>query len=189
MWAKSGMFMLWTHTHSRPDSNSSTPLRRRHDVVENPLLPPIAFTPEVSSHCDSSGHLKMAESLAAHLAAQEEQIRFLTREISTLRDELTRGLDKTCVATPSPELESLRTENEKLRYRLLHLRRGLQAELELEGAQGKTQQGAKCGRAPEKNHSKEKQANNRVDNKVVTETEGAYIYQCKWLPVVALLWL
>lgn len=121
----------------------------------------------MSSHCVSDGHLKMAESLAARLAAQEEQIRLLTREISTLRDGLTRGLDTSAVAIVSPELESLRAENEKLRYRLLHLRRGLQAELELEGAQGKTQQRAKCGKAPEISLNKEKQTNNRVDNKVI----------------------
>uniref|UniRef100_A0A4W6G6D3 threonine--tRNA ligase n=1 Tax=Lates calcarifer TaxID=8187 RepID=A0A4W6G6D3_LATCA len=90
----------------------------------------------------------MAECLAARLAAQEEQIRVLTREISTLRDGLSRGLDATGVAVITPELENLRTENEKLRYRLLHLRRGLQAELELEETQGKRQQGAKCGKKP-----------------------------------------
>uniref|UniRef100_A0A669BV45 threonine--tRNA ligase n=1 Tax=Oreochromis niloticus TaxID=8128 RepID=A0A669BV45_ORENI len=87
------------------------------------------------------GHLKMAECLAARLAAQEEQILLLTREISTLRDGLGQGLDAAGLAVVSPELENLRTENEKLRYRLLHLRRGLQAELELEEARGKRQQG------------------------------------------------
>lgn len=142
----------------------------------------------MSSHCVSDGHLKMAESLAARLAAQEEQIRLLTREISTLRDGLTRGLDTTAAAIVSPELESLRTENEKLRYRLLHLRRGLQAELELEGAQGKTQQGAKCGKAPEISLNKEKQTNNRVDHKVIIQTEAGYVHQCSWLASVTLLW-
>lgn len=114
----------------------------------------------------------MAECLAARLAAQEEQIRVLTREISTLRDGLSRGLDATGVAVITPELENLRTENEKLRYRLLHLRRGLQAELELEETQGKRQQGAKCGKAPEKNTSKEQQINNRADNKVITDWDS-----------------
>ncbi|TKS69764.1 putative threonine--tRNA ligase 2, cytoplasmic [Collichthys lucidus] len=116
----------------------------------------------------------MAECLAARLSAQEEQIRLLTKEISTLRDGLSRGLDATGAAEVSPELECLRTENEKLRYRLLHLRRGLQAELELEEAQGKKQPGVKCGKAPEKNSSKMQQANTRADNKVATtETKTA----------------
>lgn len=109
----------------------------------------------------------MAECLAARLSAQEEQIRLLTKEISTLRDGLSRGLDAAGAVEVSPELECLRTENEKLRYRLLHLRRGLQAELELEEAQGKKQPGVKCGKAPEKNTSKMQQANTRADNKVV----------------------
>uniref|UniRef100_A0A3Q4H229 threonine--tRNA ligase n=1 Tax=Neolamprologus brichardi TaxID=32507 RepID=A0A3Q4H229_NEOBR len=109
------------------------------------------------------GHLKMAECLAARLAAQEEQILLLTREISTLRDGLGQGLDAAGLAVVSPELENLRTENEKLRYRLLHLRRGLQAELELEEARGKRQQGAKCDKAPQKNTSKPQQTNNRLN--------------------------
>lgn len=117
------------------------------------------------------GHLKMAECLAARLAAQEEQILLITREISTLRDGLGQGLDAAGLAVVSPELENLRTENEKLRYRLLHLRRGLQAELELEEARGKRQQGAKCDKAPQKNTTKPQQTNNRADNnKVIIQT-------------------
>ncbi|XP_075933768.1 threonine--tRNA ligase 1, cytoplasmic isoform X2 [Anarhichas minor] len=108
----------------------------------------------------------MAECFAARLTAQEEQIRLLSKEINTFRDGLSRGVDAVGVASGvSPELESLRTENEKLRYRLLHLRRGLQAELELEEAQGKKRQ-VKCGKAPEKNTSSEQQTNNRADKKV-----------------------
>uniref|UniRef100_A0A7N6A3H4 threonine--tRNA ligase n=1 Tax=Anabas testudineus TaxID=64144 RepID=A0A7N6A3H4_ANATE len=111
----------------------------------------------------------MAECLAARLAAQEEQIQLLSREIFALRDGLTRGIDAADAAVVSPELESLRTENEKLRYRLLHLRRGLQAELEMEEAQDKRQQGAKCSKAPGKNTSNEQQTNNRAGNKVATQ--------------------
>ncbi|XP_067351211.1 threonine--tRNA ligase 1, cytoplasmic-like [Channa argus] len=111
----------------------------------------------------------MAECLAARLVAQEEQIRLLSKEISNLRDGLSRGIGPACAVLVSPELENLRAENEKLKYRLLHLRRGLQAEAELEEAQGKRQQGAKCGRAPEKNTSKGQQLNNRADNKVVNQ--------------------
>lgn len=109
----------------------------------------------------------MAECLAARLAAQEDQIRLLAGEISTLRDGLSRGLVATDAVVDSPELETLRTENEKLKYRLLHLRRGVQAELELE--QGKRQQGVKCGKAPEKNTGKEKQTNNRAEKKVMVK--------------------
>lgn len=109
----------------------------------------------------------MAECLAARLSAQEDQIRLLTKEISNLRDGLSRGLDSIEIVDVSPELECLRAENEKLRYRLLHLRRGLQAELQREEAQGKRQPGAKCGKAPEKNVNKVQHINNHPDNKVV----------------------
>lgn len=68
----------------------------------------------------------MAECLAARLAAQEEQIRRLTQEISTLRDGLSGDWD---IVGDSPLLETLRTDNDRLRYRLAHLRRALQAEL------------------------------------------------------------
>lgn len=67
----------------------------------------------------------MAECLAARLTAQEEQIRRLTQEISKLRDGLSGNVD---IVGVSPLLETLRSDNEKLRYRLVHLRRGLQAE-------------------------------------------------------------
>lgn len=106
----------------------------------------------------------MAECLAARLAAQEEQIHLLATEICALRDGLTQGIDATHALVVSPQLESLRTENEKLRYRLLHLRRGLQA---MEKAQDKRPQGAKCSKAPENNASREQQINNRAANKVV----------------------
>lgn len=112
----------------------------------------------------------MAECLAARLSAQEDQIRLLTKEISNLRDGLSRGLDSIEIVDVSPELECLRAENEKLRYRLLHLRRGLQAELQREEAQGKRQPGAKCGKGPEKNANKVQHTKSHPDNKVVLMT-------------------
>ncbi|XP_034076521.1 threonine--tRNA ligase 1, cytoplasmic-like isoform X8 [Gymnodraco acuticeps] len=123
----------------------------------------------------------MAECMAARLAAQEEQIRLLSGEISSLRDGLSQGLDAGVGAKVSPELESLRTENEKLRYRLLHLRRALKEEPQLGG-----QKQEKGGKAPEKHTNKEqnnkekqninnraekntnKETNNRAEKKVVT---------------------
>uniref|UniRef100_A0A673YAR7 threonine--tRNA ligase n=1 Tax=Salmo trutta TaxID=8032 RepID=A0A673YAR7_SALTR len=74
--------------------------------------------------------------MAARLTAQEEQIELLTREFSLLRDGLNGGSEVASILASSPELESLRSENEKLKFRLVHLRRGLQEELALEG-QGK----------------------------------------------------
>ncbi|KAM9766213.1 threonine--tRNA ligase 1, cytoplasmic [Menidia menidia] len=107
----------------------------------------------------------MAECLSARLTAQEEQIRLLTEEIAGLRDGLSNGVVAVGVGVVKPELESLRSENEKLRYRPLHLRRALQAELELEEAQGKRQQGAKGGKPPEKGSDKpSQQKNDRADN-------------------------
>lgn len=110
--------------------------------------------------------------MAARLAAQEDQIEVLTQEISTLRDGLVRGVPAAGVNTPSPELQTLRNENEKLRYRLLHLRRGLQAELELEQGQGVRQKGPQWDKAPQKTSSHVQQINhqdqsNRKDNKKV----------------------
>uniref|UniRef100_A0A8B9KEC2 threonine--tRNA ligase n=1 Tax=Astyanax mexicanus TaxID=7994 RepID=A0A8B9KEC2_ASTMX len=69
----------------------------------------------------------MADRMAARLAAQERQIEALGREIGRLRDGLVSGQVAAELAS-SAELENLRSENEKLRYRLIHLRRGLQAE-------------------------------------------------------------
>ncbi|KAI7802113.1 putative threonine--tRNA ligase 2 [Triplophysa rosa] len=73
----------------------------------------------------------MAERMAARLYAQEEQIAALSLEISRLQESLTGGFDFSTLAS-GPNLDALRTENEKLKYRLLHLRRGLRSELELE---------------------------------------------------------
>uniref|UniRef100_A0A4W5N6P8 threonine--tRNA ligase n=1 Tax=Hucho hucho TaxID=62062 RepID=A0A4W5N6P8_9TELE len=67
--------------------------------------------------------------MAARLAAQEEQIELLTREFSLLRDGLNGGPEVASILASSRELESLRSENEKLNFRLVHLRRALQEEL------------------------------------------------------------
>ncbi|XP_050991639.1 threonine--tRNA ligase 1, cytoplasmic isoform X2 [Labeo rohita] len=73
----------------------------------------------------------MAERMASRLSAQEEQIEALSREIRLLQDGLTGGFDFSTLAS-GPNLDALRAENEKLQYRLLHLRRSLRAEQELE---------------------------------------------------------
>lgn len=138
-----------------------------HDVVhDTSMVHALGLTPEVWCHLNYGGLLKMAECLAARLSAQEEQIRLLTKEISSLRDGLSRGLDTVEITDVSPELECLRAENEKLRYRLVHLRRGLQAELQREEGPGRKQPGNKCGKAAEKNASKVQQKNNCPQNKV-----------------------
>ncbi|KAI1889495.1 hypothetical protein AGOR_G00163470 [Albula goreensis] len=92
----------------------------------------------------------MAECMAARLSAQEEQIDLLSQEVSRLRDGLCGDPGALSALASTPELESLRSENEKLRYRILHLRRALQAELDLE-VQGR--QNAKT--CPEKEKAKE----------------------------------
>lgn len=84
----------------------------------------------------------MADRVAARLAAQERQIEALSEEIGRLRDGLSGGCFSAELANGF-ELEDLRSENEKLRYRLVHLQRALRAELEL-GTQG--QAGACTGR-------------------------------------------
>ncbi|XP_044836732.1 threonine--tRNA ligase 2, cytoplasmic isoform X2 [Mauremys mutica] len=66
-----------------------------------------------------------AEAITLRLARQEEEIRCLTAEIGRLKEPEPERGPGSC----SPELHRLRAENEKLRYRLLHLRRSLTAEL------------------------------------------------------------
>ncbi|XP_030620634.1 threonine--tRNA ligase, cytoplasmic isoform X1 [Chanos chanos] len=103
----------------------------------------------------------MAECIAARLAAQEEQIRVLSQEISRLRDGLVNNQHTSSFAN-SPELENLRSENEKLKYRLVHLRRGLQVELDLEG-QARSKPGPestnKAAKETTRNNSYQKSSN------------------------------
>lgn len=107
----------------------------------------------------------MAECLAARLTAQEEQIQLLSQEIYNLRDGLSLNVD---IVRVSPLLDTLRADNEKLRYRLVHLRRGLQAELRLQGLLGKTpQQVPKLKKTGASNLGKESDGG---DNKVITRT-------------------
>ncbi|XP_068166781.1 threonine--tRNA ligase 1, cytoplasmic [Antennarius striatus] len=107
----------------------------------------------------------MAECLAARLSVQEEQIRLLTKEIATIRDGILRGVEAASVTEVSPELDFLRTENEKLRYRLLHLQRVLQAETKLEEEQGRRNE-SKCAVVLEKPTNKGPQTDKLQDNKV-----------------------
>lgn len=105
--------------------------------------------------------LNMAERMAARLSAQEEQIAALSLEISRLQESLTSGFDFSTLAS-GPNLDALRTENEKLKYRLLHLRRGLRTEQELEEqnqrrAQGKNKnQNQNQKRAENKNQNQKR---------------------------------
>lgn len=88
--------------------------------------------------------------MAARLAAQERQIEALSEEISRLRDAFGGGgCFNAELARGGAELEDLRSENEKLRYRHAHLQRALRAELELEKQQG--QGGARTGREKKTN--------------------------------------
>ncbi|XP_055572585.1 threonine--tRNA ligase 1, cytoplasmic-like isoform X3 [Falco biarmicus] len=66
-----------------------------------------------------------AEAAARRVWRQEQELRWLTAEVGRLKEQ-------GALSSPgggSPELQRLRAENEKLRYRLLHLRRSLAAEL------------------------------------------------------------
>ncbi|XP_050759652.1 threonine--tRNA ligase 2, cytoplasmic isoform X2 [Gymnogyps californianus] len=66
-----------------------------------------------------------AEVAALRLSRQEQELRWLTAEVGRLKEQEAPCRPGSC----SPELQRLRAENEKLRYRLLHLRRSLAAEL------------------------------------------------------------
>lgn len=72
----------------------------------------------------------MAECMAARLAVQERQIAALNEEVGRLRDALSGGGGGSVGAAVinGSGLEELRSENEKLRYRLVHLRRALHAQ-------------------------------------------------------------
>uniref|UniRef100_A0A8C7M8C9 threonine--tRNA ligase n=1 Tax=Oncorhynchus kisutch TaxID=8019 RepID=A0A8C7M8C9_ONCKI len=99
--------------------------------------------------------------MAARLTAQEEQIELLTREFSLLRDGLNGGPEVASILASSPELESLRGENEKLKFRLVHLRRGLHEELALE-AQGK--RGTNKGQEKKTEKEQQQPKNRNYDN-------------------------
>ncbi|NXD38232.1 SYTC2 ligase, partial [Copsychus sechellarum] len=66
-----------------------------------------------------------AGAVELRLARQERELRWLAAEVGRLKEPQ----EPLCPASASPELQRLRAENEKLRYRLLHLRRSLAAEL------------------------------------------------------------
>ncbi|XP_007479536.1 threonine--tRNA ligase 2, cytoplasmic [Monodelphis domestica] len=71
-----------------------------------------------------------ADAVASRLERQEQDIRWLSAEIGRLKEQQQQpGPWPRWASSPSPELERLRGENEKLRYRLQHLRRSLEAEL------------------------------------------------------------
>ncbi|XP_061622285.1 threonine--tRNA ligase 1, cytoplasmic, partial [Phyllopteryx taeniolatus] len=120
-------------------------------------------SPEIRLLRAHSGLLKMANHLAARLGAQEEQIRLLAGEISILRDGLNRDLGPAGDAGVSLQLEELRSENEKLKYRLLHLRRGLGAELE--PGKGSQPAGEFCKAAEGNVVVREGQTNNKAAKK------------------------
>uniref|UniRef100_H0Z5V3 threonine--tRNA ligase n=1 Tax=Taeniopygia guttata TaxID=59729 RepID=H0Z5V3_TAEGU len=66
-----------------------------------------------------------AEAAELRLSRQEQELRWLAAEVGRLKEPQ----ELQCSGSASPELQRLRAENEKLRYRLLHLRRSLAAEL------------------------------------------------------------
>ncbi|KAJ6664306.1 hypothetical protein lerEdw1_008525 [Lerista edwardsae] len=70
-----------------------------------------------------------ADGIASRLSRQELEIRGLAAEIGRLKEPERWPGGGTSSHEASPELQELRAENEKLRYRLLHLRRSLTAEL------------------------------------------------------------
>lgn len=70
-----------------------------------------------------------ADGIAARLSRQELEIRGLAAEIGRLKEPERWPGGLALLHEASPELQELRAENEKLRYRLLHLRRSLTAEL------------------------------------------------------------
>lgn len=70
-------------------------------------------------------NMAAVEAAARRVSRQEQELCRLVAEVGRLKER-----DASCCAEGcSPELLRLRAENEKLRYRLLHLRRSLEAEL------------------------------------------------------------
>ncbi|KAF3832312.1 hypothetical protein F7725_025977 [Dissostichus mawsoni] len=116
----------------------------------------------------------MAECMAARLAAQEEQIRFFSGEISSLRDGLSQGLDAGVGAEVSPELESLRTENEKLREG------GKAPEKHTNKEQNNNKEKQNINNRAEKNTNKE--TNNRAEKNTNKETNNRAEKKQKSLP-------
>uniref|UniRef100_A0A8D0G1T7 threonine--tRNA ligase n=1 Tax=Sphenodon punctatus TaxID=8508 RepID=A0A8D0G1T7_SPHPU len=116
-----------------------------------------------------------AEAVALRLTRQEQEIRWLTAEIGRLKEQEPQRCSGSC----SPELQTLRAENEKLRYRLLYLRRSLAAELALGEPKSQQQQPSLAGgegKAGDKNspiasvsasQNKSKREKKKKENEVV----------------------
>lgn len=75
--------------------------------------------------CGKMAAAEAAAAAALRLSRQERELRWLAAEVGRLKEQEAPCSPERC----SPELQRLRAENEKLRYRLLHLRRSLAAEL------------------------------------------------------------
>ncbi|XP_069621965.1 threonine--tRNA ligase 1, cytoplasmic-like isoform X2 [Ranitomeya imitator] len=116
----------------------------------------------------------MAAQIADRLSIQEQEIRRLSDEIGRLVDLGTQG---TVQEAPGPELEQLRAENEKLKYRIAHLHRSLQAErgrLLQEGQAGpqttEAEQEHVKQQAVSQSKKKEKKASKESDEQKLQET-------------------
>ncbi|XP_054858826.1 threonine--tRNA ligase 2, cytoplasmic [Eublepharis macularius] len=121
------------------------------------------------------------DGIASRLARQEREIRCLAAEIGRLKEPERWPGGLGLLGEASPALQALRAENEKLRYRLLHLRRSLQAELGRPG-QPPEEKGGEGGEEPssansivvQAKHKKEKKKENQVANGFRSE-EPSYI--------------
>ncbi|XP_072472941.1 threonine--tRNA ligase 2, cytoplasmic [Notamacropus eugenii] len=115
-----------------------------------------------------------ADAVASRLARQEQDIRWLTAEIGRLKEQQPPqpGPEPGPEAwprwagSPSPELERLRDENEKLRYRLQHLRRSLAAELSRRPEQPRE---AARAQLPSTTNQKDVQSKNKEEKKKENE--------------------
>ncbi|XP_027500316.1 threonine--tRNA ligase 2, cytoplasmic [Corapipo altera] len=109
-----------------------------------------------------------AEAAALRVSRQERELRWLAAEVGRLKEPQ----EPRCSGTASPELQRLRAENEKLRYRLLHLRRSLAAELG-RAAPAEPPGGAEkvCSASPTDavNHNKEEK---KKENKAVNQHQN-----------------
>ncbi|XP_068954543.1 threonine--tRNA ligase 2, cytoplasmic [Petaurus breviceps papuanus] len=115
-----------------------------------------------------------ADAVASRLARQEQDIRWLTAEIGRLKEQQPPHPGREpgpevwprWAGSPSPELERLRGENEKLRYRLQHLRRSLEAELGRRPEQPREAAGAQL---PSTTNQKDVQNKNKKEKKKENE--------------------
>ncbi|NXY17974.1 SYTC2 ligase, partial [Atrichornis clamosus] len=109
-----------------------------------------------------------AEAAAERVLRQERELRWLAAEVGRLKE----SQEPHCPGSTSPELQRLRAENEKLRYRLLHLRRSLAAELARAAPAEPSAGGEKVSRVNPTDAVNQNKEEKKKENKAVNQHQN-----------------